>query len=379
MKAGDLFINLGITGADTTAKALGTVKGTLGEVSTASLAAKAGILGVLYGIQQLMSQSDQAGTSLLSYAAATGQSMKALQQWQYAADQAGISGEEMQGNFEHLQSVMERMRRFGEVPKGFGVLHGAVNLNQFDDAETALKKINEYLKKEKNVAFANEMAKSFGLTLPYIGRARIGAFDQSQLDKAPLYSDRGVQQLDKNRAGFAALQNQWVHGFGDLNIQFGGTFIKDLKGVSKNVLDLVKALAQLSQQAGALGAISDIFKGWGEVFGLIGNAVVGLDAFLDKHGDSDKDGKNKSLYQKVKDIGQKHIDEEMGVLLGIKQMSTNMVLKSHMHPIAKNPANHTTNVTNHIHGVKDADDVAHKVGKTINKAGKQSPVQGQVN
>src|ERR1700744_4238817 len=105
MDIGSLFLNLGIKGSEKTVGALTDVKKGLGELGSMSLEAKAGIVAAMYALEQLFATSGKAGTDLTNFNAITGESVKTLQQYQYAARQVGVSNQEVEGSFKTLQSV----------------------------------------------------------------------------------------------------------------------------------------------------------------------------------------------------------------------------------------------------------------------------------
>jgi len=165
MTIAELFVNLGVKGADSAGKALGGVKGGLGEVKSMSLEAKAALVGVIYGLERMMSNSAQLGTSLTNFNALTGISAQQLQQWQYAARQAGVAGEEMTGSMKAVQSTMANMLMGKGAPEGMAMLANKVGFDPARARDTAyvlgqLQKFAQSVPQD----VGNAMIKSFGVS-----------------------------------------------------------------------------------------------------------------------------------------------------------------------------------------------------------------------
>lgn len=381
MTIGELFVNLGIKGTDKSQKALQGVKGTLGEVSTAGLAAKASILAVVYGIEQLASGSNAAGASLMSYAGATGLSAETLQRWQYAARQANVSANEMENSITGLQSSMIKMAMGQGMPSGFGVIKNAVGIDpdKIRDTMYMMDKLAEYAKTEGNVDFANEQLKSFGLSLDMISAMRRNAFNPTTLGQAPLYSDREAAVLAKMHAGWGNWEQQLEMGVGHLNAKFGGKFLQGLSGTTKELFKLVNAFAALAEKANLLGVVGDVFKGWGDIFGVISEGVDKLNEFADKQ--SEEKGKGwHGLVDKATDYvygatGEgaamkryRELRDNVHKTYGVKGATSQTVIN-----------NHNTNVTAHVNEAQDGQDTAQHLKRVIDRTGRNRHGQKRAN
>src|SRR5580698_7170089 len=171
MDIGSLFLNLGVRGTDKTVGALTNVKKGLSETASLSLEAKAGIVGAIYALERLFATSGKAGTNLANFNAVTGESVKTLQQYQYAARQVGISNEDVEGSFKGLQSAMTKTLIGEGAPKGLarvGLLTGGISqqdIKKFaEQPQLLIQRLQEYSKKETNIGLRNETLKSFGIS-----------------------------------------------------------------------------------------------------------------------------------------------------------------------------------------------------------------------
>ena len=109
-----MFVSLGVKGADKTIDAFAKVGTGIKNVATESLAAKAGIIGATYALEQFMSNAATRGTDLSNLSTYLGISTKQLQQWQYAAQQAGESGEEFTSSLKSVYDKVAQMRLGGQ-------------------------------------------------------------------------------------------------------------------------------------------------------------------------------------------------------------------------------------------------------------------------
>lgn len=275
----ELFVNIGIKGADKTVGALGDVKGKIGEITTSSLAAKAGILAVLYGLEQLAQGSMNAGQGLTLYNAATGMSIDKLQEWTHVARHAGMTAGEMEANITGLQDKMNAMQTAGTVPDGWGVFASATGLEnatpeQIGNAEFMMEKAVEFAKKEKdNVAYANHVLEGLGLGKNFAAGARLGRFDQSERDKAPKYSDAQAAGLDRMKNRLGDVHERWEMAMGKMVAKDGPAIVAGVEEVSKAVLQMIAAFEKLGGLVGALKGISMVFEGWAHIFNGIGEVI----------------------------------------------------------------------------------------------------------
>src|SRR5882672_10104653 len=114
---GDLYVNLGIKGSDKTVGQIEDTKKGMGELKSMSLEAKAAILAVAYGFEQMMSQSSRFGTHLSNLSTYLGLPPKILQQYIWAGKQTGIAKEQIEGTFKSLESIMANLRMNKGVPE----------------------------------------------------------------------------------------------------------------------------------------------------------------------------------------------------------------------------------------------------------------------
>ena len=130
MKIGELFIDLGVKGKDVTGKAIRSIHDGLQGVADTSLSTKAAIVGVVFGIERMMSFSSKMGAGLKEFSLLTGLSTRELQKWQYAGRKVNVSNEEVESSFKSIQQAMGDMLIGKGAPEGMALLADAVGFDE---------------------------------------------------------------------------------------------------------------------------------------------------------------------------------------------------------------------------------------------------------
>ena len=387
MTIAELFVNLGVKGADSAGKALKGVKGGLGDVKSMSLEAKAAILGVVYGLQRMMSASAQQGTDLSNFASLTGLSTKVLQQYQYAGQQVGITNEEVAGSFKQVQNAMMQTLTGQGAPSGLArvaELTGGITREQAKDTELMMRKLQEYALKEQNQALGNQNLKSFGLSEGVIAGMRRNAFNEDIMKKAPSYTDAQIKSLDKVNAAWANLGGQIKKAFGDFTAKDGLKIVREISMITTEVIKMAKAFMQLADSLQLFKGISKIFEGWGMIFKGI---TEGVDTVKDAATGSDK--KKTAAQDRLKEWGETFMDIFKGMEIVGKEQTygkdyetgiKNKVLPSvRSGDSSKKDQNiHINQNLNFQHDGKDSKKTGDSVKKAVQGAALQMFTQTQV-
>lgn len=388
MNIAELFVNLGIKGAEKTVGALGQVKKGLGEVGSMSIEAKAGILGAMYGLERMMAISGQAGTGLVNFAALTGLSAKGLQQWQYAARQAGVSAEEMTGSLKGVQNSMTNMLMGKGAPEGIALLSkavGGLDPTKYKDTFYMMTKLQEGIQK-MSPEMGQMVAKSFGVSEGVISAMHRNVFTPDMLKKAPTYSDGETKSLDKSNVAWANLGNKIEMAFGHFNAKHGQTMVGDISKVVDQVVRLAEAFERLSEKLKLFQLLGKVFDGWGMIFNGAANAVDDIT--------KNKKGIGAGLWEKTKDVAKGAYEVYDGMQIDEKEQRQKMIedgmAEMRAHPPswlapkvqaqASGTVNNTTNVNQTIahHGdAKDTKAVKDVHKAAINHAYRQRPAQRQ--
>lgn len=292
MTIAELFVNIGVKGEGSTKKALeGTQKG-LGDIASAGLAAKAAIVAAIYGLEQLMSHSAQAGTALTNLNAVTGISTQVIQQWEYAGQQAGDTFDGVASSIRSVWTKMQEIHGGGGPSAAFGTiaqyLPGGIDENRaFKDTIYMMGKLQEFSQlKTLPKAFKSQWLSAFVGEGTQAAMAR-NAFNQNNFDKAPKYSEKEIKNLDKINASWKNIGTQIEMAIGHLTSKHGMQFVTEISKITDAVFKLVDVLTQLSEFLGVFEGIATLFN---SVNSVVGSGVKSAqDLTKGKFKDSAKD------------------------------------------------------------------------------------------
>jgi hypothetical protein len=92
------------------------------------------------------------------------------------------------------------------------------------------------------------------------------AFTPQQLSKAPTYSDKEVQSLDRANIAWSNLSTKIQMTVGHFNALHGGQLVQDISILTDKALKLANAFMKFSDSAKLFERINQIFEGWGIIF-----------------------------------------------------------------------------------------------------------------
>lgn len=420
MKIADLFVELGVKGAEKAVGAFNAVGDQLKGLGSLSLEAKAGILAAMYALEQMMAKSGAAGTNLTNFSALTGASAKTLQQYQYAARQAGISNEETANTFKTLQDQMSKTALGKGAPAGFGrvaMLTGGITAADVDkfmkNPELLLQRLQEYAQKEKRVGLRNEALKSFGLSEGMISALSRQTFRPNVLNRAPTYSDKEIGSLDKANIAWSNLGNKIEMAIGHFNAMHGQELVKDISMIVDKVVLLTNALLRLADSLKLFKGLGMVTEGAASLVNTLSKVVTNPSKELPKVGESVADfakelpsvfsaaledfmppsestpktaiTKNKNtIHNTITPVGKERAASNLKLIAPPSHIPKGIetakpVLKS---PTEKSATTQTFNVNQNLnfsgHDSKDHTDTARSVHKAVKDAFRQlsSQVQG---
>lgn len=254
MNIGELFVTLGMKGADKTAKDLeGVQKGMSGVYST-SLEAKVAIVGAAYALEQLFAASGAMGTNLTNFSAALGISAQTLQQYQGAAREVGVTNEAVESSFRGLQSAATKTLLGKGGPEGLarvGALTGGFTTQDLELYQKApelfLQRLQQYAQKEGNAGLRNEVLKSFGLGEDMIAAVARNAFNAQSLARAPRYGDREIESLNKSNIAWSKLGTHIEMAIGHFNAKHGNELVSGITKITDAVIKLLEAFMKFAE------------------------------------------------------------------------------------------------------------------------------------
>lgn len=368
MKIAQLFVNLGIQGANQTQKALKDVKGTLGEISTQGLAVKAGLLGAMYGMEQMMTSSMKTGNSLRTFAENTGLSMRRLQQFDFATRQAGGKAGAFQQAIESLQNSLTEMSLSGQQPKFLGILSqyvGAFKPEVLKDPFAMILKLQEFVHKAPPSLTKNLLG---GIINDDVLKAlHEGKYTDRIFKQAPIISERQANQLEKVNVVWSNIGQQIEMAFAKFTAKHGVELASNIGKIAVDVLVLVDSLTTLAENLKVFDLVREAFQGWEYILKGIQSIVDVVNGKTPKKPDLQK---SKGGMFDFSDAMDKILSPDFNVF---EQERINRAVKPlPAHNTNKgatvnqqNTTNNNVNVTNHQ--VTDAHAVGREVKKQLHK------------
>lgn len=293
MKLAELFIDLGVPNAKSAVKDLNTAKGTLGEMKTSALALKAAVVGAFYGMQQFGAKSNQTGTDLKNLSTLLGINVEVLQRYRYAARQAGLSNEELDGTLSSLQSTLTKVTTgeinglpwAGQIEKLTGIdINSEMIQRLASRPQEFLRILQEYAQKEDNVPLANQVLSSFGIPPGVIQALRRGTFNDKTLAQAPVASEGEIDARANMDTRWGNLGEKIQRSVDKFNVMFGPDIITNLEKLIPQVLKLAEAFATLAKNGKFFEVVGMAFQGWTEIFKTLNALVVEFNEVTAKSG-----------------------------------------------------------------------------------------------
>lgn len=381
MTVGELFVNLGVKGDDKALKATEGVRKGMEGVASSGLAAKAAILAAMYGLEHLMSTSAQAGIGLTNFSATTGLSGQRLQEWQYAAQQAGITGDEFTGSLKSVQNAMTNMLLGKGAPEGYGLVAMKVGLDpsRIKDTYYVLSKLQEFAKTvPPNIAAS--VIKSFGVSDGVLAGMQRQVFNQDNFAKAPKYSEGEIKTLDKVGVAWANLGQKIQMAIGHFTAGHGMQIVGDISKLVPQVLELANAFAKLADQMKVFKVIGKVFEGWSLIFGGLtkGTQELGKDlAMTPDQQETEVENETKNAWRATKTFAKAlFIPEGPGSGIPRTPITSDMVSPKVAggHPALGGAAQISIQQTLQFqHEGKDAKKTAESTSKAVQNAARQIP------
>jgi hypothetical protein len=389
MQVGEFFVKLGVTGADVATKSVKSATGAMSSLRETSLATKAAILAVFYGLQRITGTAGERGMELKQFADATGLSTDKLQRWQYAARQYGVAGSEVVGVIKSIQKAMLDMQMGKGAPEGIGLLANAVGFDtaKARDAFYVMDKLQQFAQSGVSADVAGAVLRSFGVADSMLAFFRKNQVDIDKISSSMIISPKTIDQLAKVDVMYANVYAKFQRTMERLTAKHGIGIIAGMDKAASQLLLVIDRLATLADKLRIFEIITEAFKGWAMILEL----VTGLLGDLDR-----KTGKKKD-WDPVKDIkdGFKSI---LDLVLPTDKLANYMagngfstpetpkpllaklpkVTQQNIQPIQKTN-NTTVHQVNNFHGVKGASDALELLRRQTNAAVDQSPAKAQVN
>lgn len=260
LKVGEMFVNLGVKGGEQSLNLLAGTKNAVMGVKNASLEMKAAIVAAFYMIGKLVSSSGEVGTGLKNFNALTGVGTKQLQQYNYAARQVLGTNVDMAQTFQSLQMAMSDMLAGKGAPQAMALMiqslkNAGEQLNESevfsyrDNPLLLFQRLQQFANLEKNPATRAWVLKSFGLNDQVIAAMARNAFRPDVMKRAPTYSDKEIDNLNRAKVAWSDLGLKIEMAVGRFNALHGRELVKDIEKITMAVLKLTEKLVLLAEKA----------------------------------------------------------------------------------------------------------------------------------
>lgn len=388
MTIADLFVNIGVKGTDTTVKAISNVNTGMKEVASTGLAAKAAIVGIVYGLERLTGMASARGMELQQFAGATGLSIENLQKWQFAARQFGVQNEEVAGSIKSVQTAMTDMLLGKGAPAGFGFVASKVGLDptRLRDTFYVMEKLQRFAKEVPPDIAANVL-KSFGISDTMFQFLAKNKQDIDKVRPSNIFSEREVAALAKIDTAWSNLYNRFKMVTGGIVAAKGLAGVNILSGAFSGTDKFLKDLDKLTKgmetfRTSIMAVAAAIALSFAPITATVAGAILLLNEYNKmKNGDQTsvfgREGaianiaRGRVLPDIMKNIPQTDKDQWKNAnFLPRPPQSKEAVMKE---------VNNTVNQVLNIHGVEGAEDAASESKKGLNDAVRQMSVQGAVN
>jgi hypothetical protein len=244
---GELFVNIGVKGADKTIGAIKSVGDGMKGIASMSLEAKAAILAALYALDKIAESSLNFGTSIQNLSVLTGENGEVFQRWGKAAEQAGVKFDDATSSIVAMQKIMAIFQTKHTLPDGLQFLAeqvpGGLDLNRMgSDLNYMLGFVQRAFHAHLPPAVLNQLMSELGWNQGAIIAGKKGAFDPSNLSRMPIESNKQIQALADINKEQVQMSQKWQKLSADLTAEHGGGLMYEIGSLSDAIIFLIREL-----------------------------------------------------------------------------------------------------------------------------------------
>lgn len=294
MQIAELFVKMGVKGADTTARTMDGLKKGMQGLKDSSLATKAAVAAAVYGLQRLMSGAMEQGMTLQQVSQYTGMSAEMLQRWSKAAsDAAGVGQDELLGVFRQLFDNFAAMDVLSEdAVKGInnvalklgeaGVAFDRTKIKGKDGMNYLLESLRKYSQLENNDQVRSLVLGQKGFGLTYQMQNFLRGYKGNIMDIKPDISEAGVNALANMDRRMNAIGRRMQKVRNDMTLALGPEFLSGLEAATTGIEKLTLSLIRLNKHVPVLSALSEGVKALAEIPKAMGAAIELINGEFDK-------------------------------------------------------------------------------------------------
>lgn len=257
---------------------LSTVKTGMGGIRDVSLEAKAAILAAVYALEKMTTGAANSGYEIQSLATYLDIGTKSLQQWRYAALQAGISNQEFDQSAKAVQNNIKQFAADGKLPKGSDIIANetSFNFSKKFKVDDIFPKLLEFAHNKKYSRENIEtILEAWGLSSNEISQAIMGKFTTANLSKAPILKDNELGKLSNITVEWANLEAKVKMFMAHLTAKDGEEAVKNLNHMADSVFRIANDIERISTKLGIFKAIGYAFEGWDKILGTAADVLEG--------------------------------------------------------------------------------------------------------
>jgi len=154
------------------------------------------------------------------------------------------------------------------------------------DADQFLRTAVEFTKSKRiSRDLQNVILQQFGLSPDLIGKIESGQFKLSNVDHAPILSNKEIDSLSNVQSQFAGVEEKVRLFFGHFTAKHGNEIVKIIQDMTTAFLELANVLIIIADKLQIFQAIDNVFKGWGTILQFADDFLSGKKNdknFLDK-------------------------------------------------------------------------------------------------
>lgn len=268
--AGSLLINIGLKNANKAQDELKGITTGVKDLKSASLEAKAAVLGTIYAFTELTGKQNAFGMALTSFENLTELSGERLQRWQRVMRQVGVTSEETTATISNMHKklgeVILNKGSFGDGWLAISNKVGQIDMKRLaaGDAFYMLDLLKQYAKLTKGqgiAAPARVLMNAAGLSDNFIaGLNNPNLKNPNQAEAWSVYNKREQKGLTQGYVGFDTLEDKWSHAFGRLSAAVSPELAKDLNDISDGLIKLGEAVGGLAKALAAIPFVGYLGK-----------------------------------------------------------------------------------------------------------------------
>lgn len=353
MNVGELFIDIGIKGAQKVGQALKGITTDMGDFSNKALLGKSAVAGVFYGIEQMMTKAADAGMTLERFTNLTGLNTDEVQKWQVVLNRAGVTADEVTSSFTQVASAVAKIK-LAEGSNGFTPLMRYTkdfDFNKVDNPNYIYQKAQELTRsKEIPISFQNEFLRKAGFSDQVIAGLRSATRSVDQIRPGEILSKATIKQNSAIKGDFLDLQRRFLLLESRTTSKYGRPIEQELGRALSGAGKLISVLEKFSQTSPNLAiAMTALSVAIGAAFFPWTAAAIGLTAALSYFADP-KNSLIGKLFEWRDGVDQK--------ILGPFQKPYHDALEwlNKPHPFAPGVSNNskpaTVNQINNLYGVE---------------------------